>query len=59
MIDGIDEETCELLYEYFEKFCFKEVARDEDSRNSVLNLHNLLKLHEHYSITDLDVAIHA
>lgn len=52
------EEDCELIYEYFERFCFKDIAREDDQRDAVLNLLNILKLHEHYEMSDLNVAIH-
>ncbi|KAL4484949.1 hypothetical protein ABPG74_020126 [Tetrahymena malaccensis] len=52
------EEECEQLFEYFERFCFKDIARGDEKRDFVLNLKNLLKLHENYSIVNLNVVAH-
>ncbi|EWS75857.1 transmembrane protein, putative (macronuclear) [Tetrahymena thermophila SB210] len=52
------EEECEQLFEYFERFCFKDIARGDEKRDYVLNLKNVLKLHESYSIVNLNVVAH-
>ncbi|EWS75858.1 transmembrane protein, putative (macronuclear) [Tetrahymena thermophila SB210] len=52
------EEDCEQIYEYFERFCFKDIARGDEKRDFVLNLKNLLKLHENYLTSKLNFVIH-
>ncbi|KAL4501446.1 hypothetical protein ABPG72_021253 [Tetrahymena utriculariae] len=52
------EEECEQFFEYFERFCFKDIARGDEKRDYVLNLKNLLILHENYSVVSLNVVTH-
>ncbi|KAL4468568.1 hypothetical protein ABPG74_005071 [Tetrahymena malaccensis] len=52
------EEDCVYFYEYFERFCFKDIARNEEQRDQVLNLYNILKLHENYNTSQLKTIIH-
>ncbi|KAL4496052.1 hypothetical protein ABPG72_015474 [Tetrahymena utriculariae] len=52
------EEDSVYFYEYFERFCFKDIVRNEEQRDQVLNLYNILKLHENYNTSQLKTIIH-
>ncbi len=50
-------QDADYVYEYLEKFSFKTVI-DDDKIDSIINIPNVLKLHENYTRKELNLVIH-
>ncbi|EGR29730.1 hypothetical protein IMG5_149753 [Ichthyophthirius multifiliis] len=58
IFEGIPEmRDADYVYEYLENFSFKSVIED-DRRESIINIQNVLKLHENYTRKELNLIIH-